>query len=123
MLDLDPQEAKLLLDVALMAIGQNRFESAKKILKALEAYRPKSESLSVAEAILLLSKGDPVGALEYIDGELDESRHPSSAMLMAFKGLALLKLERTGDARLILEKASQMGDPAAARMAKDLMPQ
>ena len=39
MFELAPDEARLLLDVALMATGQNRFQSAMKILAALEPFR------------------------------------------------------------------------------------
>ena len=40
MFDLTPEEARLLLNVALMATVQNRFRSAAKILAALGAFRP-----------------------------------------------------------------------------------
>ena len=36
MFDITGEEARLLLNVALMATGQNRFQSAAKILAALE---------------------------------------------------------------------------------------
>ena len=48
MFDLKPEEAQLLLNVALMAIGSNRFRSAAKILAALERFRPDHPSVAVA---------------------------------------------------------------------------
>ncbi len=121
MFDLEPQEARLLLDIALMAVGQNRFETATKILAALKAYRPKAESLAVAETVLLLSRGALDDALALIAREQQPDRFPESAMLKAFKGLALLKMDRSQDARVALAGAADGDDPVAARMAKDLL--
>ena len=80
MFELAPDEARLLLDVALMATGQNRFQSAMKILAALEPFRANEASLAVAKAILFISLQNFEGAVAYIDGEytlkefkLDES--------------------------------------------------
>ena len=88
MFALTPEEARLLLNVALMATGQNRFRSAAKILAAL-------------------------GAIP---------RFPDAAMLKAFKGMALLRMGRTSEARIPLEEAAnQSADPAAAQLAKDLL--
>ncbi len=121
MFDLEPQEARLLLDIALMAVGQNRFETATKILAALKAYRPKAESLAVAETVLLLSRGALDEALAFIAREQRPDRFPGSAMLQAFKGLALLKMDRPQDARVALAGAADGDDPVAAQMAKDLL--
>ena len=119
--DLSSEEAKLLLNVALMATGQNRFRSAAKILAALERFRPKEASVAVANAILFISMKDFQGAVDYIDGDA-LPRFPSSAMLKAFKGMALLRMNRAADARIPLEEAaSDTVDPAAAQLAKDLM--
>ncbi len=121
MLDLEPQEARLLLDIAMMATGQNRFETASKIIAALKAYRPKSESLTVAEAVLLLSRGETEEAIAFTESELEPERFPDSAMLQTFRGLALLKAERRQEARGVLECAARSDDPAASQMARDLL--
>ena len=119
--DLSSEEAKLLLNVALMATGQNRFRSAAKILAALERFRPEEASVAVANAILFISMMDFQGAVDYIDHDA-LSRFPSSAMLKAFKGMALLRMNRNAEARLPLEEAaSDAVDSAAAQLAKDLM--
>ncbi len=121
MFDLESEEAKLLLNVALMAIGQNRFRSAAKILAALGRFRPEEASVAVASAILLISMLDFKGAVEYIDREA-LPRFPNSAMLKAFKGMALIRMDRAAEAMGPLsEAASDVSDPAAAQLAKDLM--
>jgi Flp pilus assembly protein TadD len=121
MLDVTPEEARLLLKVALMATGQNRFQSAAKILAALERFRPAEASVAVANAILLISMLDFRGAIAYID-DVALPKFPGSAMLRAFKGMALVRLNRLDEARIPLsEAANQSADPAAAQLAKDLM--
>ena len=121
MFDLESDEARLLLNVALMATGQNRFRSAAKILVALGRFRPGEASVAVANAILLISMLDFKGAIEYIDREA-LPRFPASAMLKAFKGMALLRLNRVSDAMIPLgEAANDKADPAAANLARDLM--
>ena len=79
MFDLSTEEAQLLLETGLMAIGQNRFKSAMKILVALEQYRPGHESLDVAKVILCLSQFQGKIALEFLDNEA-LPRHPDSRM-------------------------------------------
>ena len=119
--DLESEEAKLLLNVALMATGQNRFRSAASILAALEWFRPAEASVAVANAILFISMTDFKGAVDYIDRDA-LPRFPSSAMLKAFKGMALLRMNRIAEARAPLEEAaSDTSDPAAAQLAKDLL--
>lgn len=119
--DLESEEARLLLNVALMATGQNRFQSAAKILAALGRFRPGEASVAVANAILFISMKDFQGAVDYIDNDA-LPRFPSSAMLKAFKGMALLRMNRAAEARMPLEEAaSDTVDPAAAQLAKDLM--
>lgn len=119
--DLNSEEARLLLNVALMATGQNRFQSAAKILAVLERFRPEEASVAVANAILLISMLDFKGAIEYIDREA-LPRFPSSAMLKAFKGMALMRMNRNEEAKLPLgEAAADESDPAAAQLAKDLL--
>ncbi len=119
--DLNSEEARLLLNVALMATGQNRFQSAAKILAVLERFRPEEVSVAVADAILLISMLDFKGAVEYIDREA-LPRFPSSAMLKAFKGMALMRMNRNEEAKLPLgEAAADESDPAAAQLAKDLL--
>ena len=119
--DLSSEEAKLLLNVALMATGQNRFRSAAKILAALERFRPEEASVAVANAILFISMLDFRGAVDYLDSYAIP-RFPDVAMLKAFKGMALLRMGRTAEARIPLEEAAnQSADPAAAQLAKDLL--
>ena len=119
--DLESEEARLLLNVALMATGQNRFQSAAKILAALGRFRPGEASVAVANAILFIRMKDFQGAVDYIDNDA-LPRFPSSAMLKAFKGMALLRMNRAAEARIPLEEAaSDTVDPAAAQLAKDLM--
>ena len=121
MFDLAPEEARLLLNVALLATGRNRFQSAAKILAALERFRPGEASIAVANAILRISMLDFKGAVDYIDRE-GLPRFPHSAMLKAFKGMALLRMNRNAEARVPLEEAaSDASDSAAAQLAKDLM--
>ena len=119
--DLESEEAKLLLNVALMATGQNRFRSAAKILAALERFRPEEASVAVANAILRISMLDFQGTVDYIDRNA-LPRFPDSAMLRAFKGMALIRMDRASEARVPLEEAAgQSADPAAAQLAKDLL--
>jgi Flp pilus assembly protein TadD len=121
MFDLTPEEARLLLNAALMATGQNRFQSAAKILAALGRFRPEEASVASANAILFISMLDFQGAVDYLDREAIP-RFPDAAMLKAFKGMALLRMERTAEARVPLEEAAnQTADPAAAQLAKDLL--
>ena len=121
MFDITGEEARLLLNIALMSIGQNRFGSAAKILAALERFRPAEPSLAVANSILLMSKQDFLGAVDYID-RVALPCFPDSAMLQAFKGMALIRLNRRSDAAGPLEiAANQTADAAAAQLAKDLL--
>ncbi|MBQ7189535.1 MAG: hypothetical protein IJR99_08995 [Kiritimatiellae bacterium] len=121
MFDLKTEEARLLLNIALMATGQNRFRSAAKILTALERFRPEEASIASANAILFISMLDFRGAVDYID-RIALPRFPESAMLLAFKGMALLRMNRAAEAREPLERAAgQTADPAAAQLAKDLL--
>ena len=119
--ELESEEARLLLNVALMATGQNRFRSAAKILAALGRFRPGEASVAVANAILFISMLDFRGAVDYIDREA-LPRFPALAMLKAFKGMALIRMNRVAEARAPLEEAaSDASDPAAAQLAKDLL--
>ena len=121
MFDLTPEEARLLLNVALMATGQNRFQSAAKILAALGRFRPNEVSVASAYAILFISMLDFQGAVDYLDNDAIP-RFPGAAMLKAFKGMALLRMERAAEARASLEEAAnQTADLAAAQLAKDLL--
>ncbi len=121
MFDLSSEEARLLLNVALMATGQNRFQTAAKILAALERFRPQEKAVPEAYAILFISMQDFQDAVDYIDRDA-LPRFPDSAMLKAFKGMALLRMSRTAEARGPLEEAAnQTADPAAAQLAKDML--
>ena len=104
-----------------MAVGSNRFRSAAKILAVLERFRPDHPSVAVAKTVALMSAGDFESAVGYVDGEALR-KFPGSAMLKAFKGMALVRLGRKTEARTVLEEASRAtDDPAAAKMASDLL--
>ena len=121
MFDLTEEEARLLLNVALMATGRNRFRSAARILAALERFRPEQVSIANAKAIALISAQRFADAVDYIDNE-GLRKFPGSAMLKAFKGMALLRMDRRIEAEVPLEDAAaQSGDPAAAKLAGDLL--
>ena len=80
MFDLTGEEARLLLNVAMMATGQNRFRSAAKILAALERFRPKEASGASANAVLFISMLDFKGAVDYLDREaIPRSRRPQTS--------------------------------------------
>ena len=120
MFDLAPGEARLLLKIALMATGRNRFKSAAKILAALERFRPDQASIAAAKAVALISAMDFRGAVDYVDRACG-GMFPGNAMLQAFKGMALVRLGRTDDAREPLGFAAASDDPAAAKLALDLL--
>ena len=120
MFDLEPEEARLLLNVALMATGANRFRSAARIFAALERYRPDAPSVAVGEAIALIRAHDFARCVEFVDGTL--RRFPGNAMLLAFKGMALLRMGRDEEARVPLgAAAAQTEDGAAAQLAGDML--
>ena len=121
MFDLAPEEARLLLDVALLATGRNRFQSAAKILAALERFRPAEPSVPAATAILFISMRDFRGAVDYLDRDA-LPRFPGAPMLLAFKGMALLRMGLLSEAQApLLAAANQTADTAAANLAKDLL--
>ena len=119
--NLNSEEAQLLLNIALMAIGGNRFRSAAKILAVLERFRPNHPSVAVAKTVALMSAGEFEAAVAYVDGEALR-KFPDSAMLKAFKGMALMRLGRKNVAKVSLEEAARAtDDPAAVKMARDLL--
>jgi predicted Zn-dependent protease len=119
--DLQPEEARLLLNVALMATGQNRYKSADAILSALERFRPADPSLYSAKAVLYISRGDFAEAVDFVDN-VALRRFPGNPMLLVFKGMALLRGKRNADAAIYLrEAAAQTADFAAAALARDLL--
>ncbi|MCQ2396220.1 MAG: hypothetical protein MJ106_00795 [Lentisphaeria bacterium] len=120
MFDLSPDEARLLLNVAMMAVGQNSFKSADKILTALEQYRPDDVALITTRAVMLISMQEFQKAVDYID-RVGLPKHPDAAMLQAFKGMALLRMNLQNAARQPLEAAANSSDSAAAKLAKDLL--
>ena len=121
MFDLTAEEARLLLQVALMAVGANRFVSAAKLFAVLERFRPDSPEVAAGKAVALISAHRFAECLEYLDAEA-LARFPGSAMLQAFKGMALVRMERAQEAREPLAIASsQTQDPAAAQLARDLL--
>ena len=121
MFDLAPEEARLLLNAALLATGRNRFQSAAKILAALERFRPEEPSIPAAKAVLFISMRDFQGAVDYLD-RTALPRFPGAPMLLAFKGMALLRMGRLAEAHEPLSAAAnQAADTAAANLAKDLL--
>ena len=118
--DLRPDEARLLLNVALMATGKNFFKSATKILAALEKFRPEEESVGTAKVVLMISLGEFELAVGYIDREA-LVKWPNSAMLRAFRGMALIRMGRKEEARDCLVEAAQSEDEAAANLARGLL--
>ena len=122
MFDLSADEARLLLNIALMAVGRNRFNSAARILAALERFRPDSPELAVSKAIALLSALKYAECLDYLEKEALR-RFPDNPMLLAFKGMALIRLGRISDSHEVLGKVCERkeADPAAAQLAEDLM--
>ena len=121
MFDLAPEEARLLLNAALLATGRNRFQSAAKILAALERFRPEEPSIPAAKAVLFISMRDFQGAVDYLDRDA-LPRFPGAPMLLAFKGMALLRMGLVSDAQApLLAAANQTADTAAANLAKDLL--
>ena len=120
MFDLNGDEARLLLNVALMATGQNRFQSAAKILAVLERFRPKEESVAVAKTVLMISMQDFALAVDFVDG-VGLQKFPDSSMLRAFRGMALVRMGRKEDAEECLLAVARSTDEAAANLAKGLL--
>ena len=121
MFDLTAEEARLLLNVALMATGGNRFQSAAKILAVLERFRPEAPSVASAKAVALISAEKFAECVAFIEEEA-LPKFPENPMLLAFEGMALVRMDRKEDAREPLRKAAgQTADPAAAQLAKGLM--
>ena len=121
MFDLTAEEARLLLNVALMASGGNRFQSAAKILAVLERFRPEAPSVASATAVALISAMRFAECVAFIDGTA-LPKFPDNPMLLAFKGMALVRMDRRDEAREPLRAAAgQTADPAAAQLAKGLM--
>ncbi len=121
MFDLTTEEARLLLNIALMAVGGNRFQSAAKILAVLERFRPEAPSVASAKAVALLSAQKFTECVDFLEGTA-LVRFPGNPMLLAFKGMALTRLGREEEAADSLRLAAgQDDDPAAAQLAKGLM--
>ena len=121
MFDLTAEEARLLLNVAMMATGANRFQSAAKIFAALERFRPSSPQVAAGKAIALISAQQFDVCVDYLDGEALR-KFSGDPMLLAFKGMALFRMNRTVEAREPLEQAaSQKADPAAANLAVGML--
>lgn len=120
MLTLEKEEVQLLLETALMAVGQNHFVSAAAILDGLECYRPGHESLDIARVVLMLSQRHSREAIDFIDQQ-GLVRHPESDLLVAFKGAALLQLCRAEEARAVLQSIVSSQDANAAGLAQGLL--
>ena len=83
--------------------------------------RPEEPSLPAATAILFISMRDFKGAVDYLDRNA-LPRFPGAPMLLAFKGMALLRMGLLSEAQApLLAAANQAADPAAANLAKDLL--
>jgi len=121
MFDLTTDEARLLLSIAMMAVGGNRFASAANILAVLERFRPDQASVASAKAIALISAMRFQEAADYIDGEA-LVRFPGDPMLLAFKGMALFRAGEKEKARVPLAAAAgQRDNEAAHNLATDLL--
>lgn len=121
MFDLTTDEARLLLSIAMMAVGGNRFVSAAKILAALERFRPDQASVASAKAVALISAMRFQEAADYIDNDA-LGRFPGDPMLLAFKGMALFRLGDKEGARVPLAVAAgQHENEAARKLAADLL--
>jgi len=121
MFDLTAEEARLLLNVAMMAVGANRFRSAAKIFAALDRLRPDSPQVAAGQAVALISAMRFAECVDYLDG-VALRKFPGDAMLLAFKGMALVRMDRPTEAREPLgAAAAQTGDPAAARLAQGML--
>ena len=121
MFDLTAEEARLLLNVALMATGGNRFQSAAKIFAVLERFRPDAPSVAAGKAIALISAMKFEDCVVYLDEDA-LVRFPSNPMLLAFKGMALVRMDRRQDADEPLRAAAgQTVDAAAAQLARGLL--
>ena len=119
--DFTADEGRLLLNIALMAVGRNRFRSAAQILAALERYRPDSPQIAVSKAIALMSACAYAEGLEFMEN-VALRKFPGNPMILAFKGMALIRLDRRDEAREALrEAAGQEKDDAARRLAEKLM--
>lgn len=121
MFDLTAEEARLLLNVALMATGGNRFQSAAKIFAVLERFRPEAPSVAAGKAIALISALKFEDCIAYLDEDA-LVRFSANPMLLTFKGMALVRLDRRQDAEEPLRQAAeQTVDVAAAQLAKGLL--
>jgi len=120
MFDLTSEEARLLLNVAMMAVGGNRFKTAAKLFAALERFRPASPQIAAGKALALISALRFEECVAFLEGEA-LVRFPEDGMLLAFKGMALLRLNRRNEAREPLEAAARSADPAAVQLAQGLL--
>ena len=75
-----------------------------------------------AKVVLFISMADFGEAVSFID-DVALRRFPGNPMLLALKGMALIRLGRNADAAIPLRAAAaQTADPAAATLARDLLP-
>ena len=118
--ELQPEEARLLLNIAMMATGHNLFRSATNILAALEQFRPDSEQVATAKVVLMLSMKQAELTVEYIRGQA-LAKWPESGMLKAFLGMALQQLGQNDEANQALQEAVASSDTAAANLARGLL--
>ena len=119
MVDLRSDEARVLLDVAVLAIGHGFCSGAAEIISALESVRPGNEQLAVARMVLMLNTHEYEMAVEFADSE-GKRRREDSGLIKVFKGLALLRLGRSDDARRCLSEVKSE-NRVVMELAKGLM--
>jgi len=120
MLELTTEELQLLLECALMGVGQNHFQSAAQVLDALEQFRPGHPSLDTARAVMLLSQHHSQEALDFIE-KAALQRHPDNDLLQVFRGTALVQLNRREEARGLLQSLQSSQDVNAANLSRGLL--
>ena len=116
MFDLEPEEARLLLNIAFLAVGRGRYRSAGEILDVLETFRPEREEPLLARAILMINQVALKEAIEYIDS-IALPRFPDSTWLKTFRGLALMRLGKNEEALRMFSEVRNADNAVAAELA------
>ncbi len=120
-MELASDEARLLIELALIAIGEGRLAEAKVITDAVDAFRPGDVSVFVARALSELRGNNPHEAVRVLREE-GLQRHPESHMLRAFLGMSLQATGYQSQAEEILVQTSeQREDEKAAALARALL--
>lgn len=120
-IDLFPEEAQLLLRLALVAIGRRRFVAADRLLTALEGIRPGAEPLLVARVVAAFGQQAFGQARALL--EVAANRHRGlSPWCQLFYGIALAKTGEGVRARQQWQAVIARGEPdLAVRFARDLL--